>query len=140
MVDEERYPRCGIWCSRAVRKRGGPAREVFTPILGELPNKSIDTGLGLERMAAILQGVDNIYEIDTTRHTIDTAVRITGVPYGRDHHADDVALRVVADHSRTCAFLISDGVLPGNEGRGYVLRRCCAGSVQHAPARGPRAR
>jgi alanyl-tRNA synthetase len=99
----------------------GPGKEDF-PILGELPAKNIDTGLGLERMAAILQGVDNIYEIDTTRATIDTAVDISGRPYGRDH-ADDIALRVVADHSRTCAFLIADGVLPGNEGRGYVLRR-----------------
>ena len=121
VADEDRY--LEVWnlvFMQSIRGEG-PGKEGF-PILGDLPNKNIDTGLGLERMAAILQGVDNIYEIDTTRATIDTAVDITGRPYGRDH-ADDVALRVVADHSRTCAFLIADGVLPGNEGRGYVLRR-----------------
>ncbi len=121
IVDEDRY--LEVWnlvFMQSIRGEG-PGKEGF-PILGDLPAKNIDTGLGLERMAAILQGVDNIYEIDTTRATIDTAVAITGRPYGRDH-ADDVALRVVADHTRTCAFLISDGVLPGNEGRGYVLRR-----------------
>jgi alanyl-tRNA synthetase len=121
VVDEDRY--LEVWnlvFMQSIRGEG-PGKEGF-PILGDLPNKNIDTGLGLERMAAILQGVDNIYEIDTTRATIDTAVDITGRPYGRDHR-DDVALRVVADHARTCAFLIADGVLPGNEGRGYVLRR-----------------
>ena len=121
VADEDRY--LEVWnlvFMQSIRGEG-PGKEGF-PILGDLPNKNIDTGLGLERMAAILQGVDNIYEIDTTRATIDTAVDITGRAYGRDH-ADDVALRVVADHSRTCAFLIADGVLPGNEGRGYVLRR-----------------
>ncbi|MEI6723656.1 MAG: alanine--tRNA ligase-related protein, partial [Betaproteobacteria bacterium] len=75
-----------------------------------------------ERMAAILQGVDNIYEIDTTKIILDRASAVSGARYGVDH-ANDVRLRVVADHARTCAFLISDGVLPGNEGRGYVLRR-----------------
>ncbi len=121
IADEDRY--LEVWnlvFMQSIRGEGS-GKEGF-PILGDLPNKNIDTGLGLERMAAILQGVDNIYEIDTTRATIDTAVDITGRAYGRDH-ADDVALRVVADHSRTCAFLIADGVLPGNEGRGYVLRR-----------------
>jgi alanyl-tRNA synthetase len=87
-----------------------------------LPAKNIDTGMGLERMAALLQGVDNIYEIDTTRGILDRACALTGARYGADHR-DDVALRVVADHARTCVFLIGDGVIPGNEGRGYVLRR-----------------
>ncbi|MFM7211437.1 MAG: alanine--tRNA ligase [Actinomycetota bacterium] len=91
-------------------------------ILKPLPAKNIDTGMGLERMAALLQGVDNIYEIDTTRGILDRASELTGVRYGADDKSD-VALRVIADHSRTCAFLISDGVVPGNEGRGYVLRR-----------------
>ena len=121
VVDEDRYLEVWNLVFMQFERGEGPGKEGF-PILGELPAKNIDTGLGLERMAAILQGVDNIYEIDTTRATIDTAVDITGRPYGRNH-ADDVALRVVADHSRTCAFLIGDGVLPGNEGRGYVLRR-----------------
>jgi alanyl-tRNA synthetase len=87
-----------------------------------LPAKNIDTGMGLERMAALLQGVDNIYEIDTTRGILDRACELSGARYGADHR-DDVALRVVADHARTCVFLIGDGVIPGNEGRGYVLRR-----------------
>ena len=87
-----------------------------------LPAKNIDTGMGLERMAALLQGVDNIYEIDTTRGILDRACELSGARYG-GNGKDDVALRVVADHARTCAFLIGDGVIPGNEGRGYVLRR-----------------
>jgi alanyl-tRNA synthetase len=91
-------------------------------IRGDLPAQNIDTGMGLERMAALLQGVDNIYEIDVMRAILDRASELTGARYGADPD-DDVRLRVVADHSRTCAFLLQDGVLPGNEGRGYVLRR-----------------
>ena len=87
-----------------------------------LPAKNIDTGMGLERMAALLQGVDNIYEIDTTLGILNRATELTGARYGANDR-DDVALRIVADHARTCVFLIGDGVLPGNEGRGYVLRR-----------------
>lgn len=87
-----------------------------------LPAKNIDTGMGLERMAALLQGVDNIYEIDTTRGILDRACELSGARYGASAR-DDVAMRVVADHARTCVFLIGDGVIPGNEGRGYVLRR-----------------
>ncbi len=73
-------------------------------------------------MAALLQGVDNIYEIDTTLGILNRATELTGAKYGANER-DDVALRIVADHARTCVFLIGDGVLPGNEGRGYVLRR-----------------
>ena len=91
-------------------------------ISGSLPKKNIDTGMGLERMAALLQGVDNIYEIDTTKVILDRASQLTGVKYGAEERTD-VRLRVIADHARTCAFLIADGVLPSNEGRGYVLRR-----------------
>jgi alanyl-tRNA synthetase len=87
-----------------------------------LPARNIDTGMGLERMAALLQGVDNIYEIDTTRGILDRAAELSGTAYGTSEE-NDVRLRVVADHARTCAFLINDGVIPGNEGRGYVLRR-----------------
>ncbi len=87
-----------------------------------LPAKNIDTGMGLERMATVLQGVDNLYEIDTTRGILDRACELSGARYGVSER-DDVALRVVADHARTCVFLIGDGVIPGNEGRGYVLRR-----------------
>ena len=91
-------------------------------IAGELPAKNIDTGMGLERMAALLQGVENIYEIDTMRTIIDRAAELTGRRYGADPD-DDVRLRVVADHARTALMLIGDQVVPGNEGRGYVLRR-----------------
>src|SRR6266496_3407596 len=91
-------------------------------IEGLLPSKNVDTGMGLERMASILQGVDNLYEIDTTWKILDRAAELTEQSYGRDHRAD-VALRVIADHVRSAVMLIGDGVLPGNEGRGYVLRR-----------------
>ena len=91
-------------------------------IAGPLPRPSIDTGMGIERMATVLQGVDNLYEIDTSRRILDTGAALAGVTYGADP-TNDVRLRVVADHARTGAMLIGDGVTPGNEGRGYVLRR-----------------
>ncbi len=121
IADEDRY--LEVWNLVFMQNlRGeGPPKEGY-PILGDLPAKNIDTGMGLERMATILQGVDNLYEIDTTRGILDRASELTGAKYGVNER-DDVALRVVADHSRTCVFLIGDGVLPGNEGRGYVLRR-----------------
>jgi alanyl-tRNA synthetase len=103
-------------------ERGAGTSKDSYPILGDLPAKNIDTGLGLERTAAILQGVENIYEIDTTAMVLKRATELTGVRYGADH-ASDVMLRVIADHARTAAMLIGDGVTPGNEGRGYVLRR-----------------
>ena len=91
-------------------------------ILGDLPKKNIDTGMGVERVACILQGVENVYETDLLRPVIDVAERITGTKYGSDNTAD-VRFRVIADHSRTGMMLILDGVTPGNEGRGYILRR-----------------
>jgi len=99
-------------------------------IEGLLPTKNIDTGMGLERMASILQGVDNLYEIDTTWKILDRAAELTEQSYGRDVNAD-VALRVVADHVRSAVMLIDDGVLPGNEGRGYVLRRILRRSIRN---------
>jgi len=99
-------------------------------IEGLLPTKNIDTGMGLERMASILQGVDNLYEIDTTWKILDRAAELTEQGYGRDH-ASDVALRVIADHVRSAVMLIEDGVLPGNEGRGYVLRRLMRRSIRN---------
>ena len=92
------------------------------PILGELPKQNIDTGMGLERMATLLQGVDNLYEIDTSRAILDRAAELSGARYG-DAAGADVRLRVVADHARTAVMLIGDGVTPANDGRGYVLRR-----------------
>ncbi len=103
-------------------ERGAGTGKDDYPILGELPRQNIDTGMGVERMAALLQGVDNLYEIDTSRAILDRAASLAGVRYGE--HADaDVRLRVVADHARTAAMLIGDGVTPGNEKAGYVLRR-----------------
>src|SRR5690606_3577237 len=99
-------------------------------ILGDLPLKNIDTGMGLERMASILQGVDNLYEIDEVYPVLRRAAEMTGKSYGvrsghaaSESHPDDVHLRVVADHVRSSLMLIGDGVTPSNEGRGYVLRR-----------------
>ena len=119
--DENRY--LEIWNLVFMQNiRGdGPGKEGY-PILGELPAKNIDTGLGLERTAALLQGVENIYEIDTTSIILRKASELTGVRYGNEVR-NDVSLRVIADHARTAAMLIGDGVTPGNEGRGYVLRR-----------------
>jgi alanyl-tRNA synthetase len=121
VADEDRYLEVWNLVFMQFERGAGPGKENY-PILGELPAKNIDTGMGLERMAALLQGVDNIYEIDTTRIILDKASALSGVKYGANEKTD-VALRVVADHARTCAFLIVDGVVPGNEGRGYVLRR-----------------
>ena len=91
-------------------------------IAGSLPKKNIDTGMGLERVAFLLQGKDNMYEIDVMYPIIEKAEQLTGRRYGADHE-DDVRFRVVADHVRSSMMLIGDGVTPGNEGRGYVLRR-----------------
>ncbi|GAA1988790.1 alanine--tRNA ligase [Microbacterium pumilum] len=91
-------------------------------IVGELPNKNIDTGMGLERVAFIKQGVDNMYETDQVRPVLDRAVELSGRRYGADHE-DDVRFRIIADHIRSSLMLLSDGVTPSNEGRGYILRR-----------------
>ena len=123
VVDEERY--LEIWNLVFIQNLRGPSTgpdKSDYEILGELPTKNIDTGLGLERLATILQNVDNLYEIDTTRMILDRASDLTGKPYG-EQHRDDVSLRIVADHVRSSVMLIGDGVTPGNEGRGYVLRR-----------------
>ncbi|WP_448608076.1 alanine--tRNA ligase [Geodermatophilus sp. URMC 60] len=98
-------------------------------IVGELPKKNIDTGMGLERVAYLLQGVDNLYEIDEVAPVLHRAAEIAGVRYGADHD-DDVRLRVVADHVRSGLMLIGDGVTPGNEGRGYILRRLLRRAVR----------
>jgi len=99
-------------------------------IEGLLPSRNVDTGMGLERMASILQGVDNLYEIDTTWKILDRAAELTEQSYGRNP-ANDVALRIIADHVRSAVMLIEDGVLPGNEGRGYVLRRILRRSIRN---------
>ncbi|PZF65210.1 alanine--tRNA ligase [Curtobacterium sp. MCBD17_013] len=98
-------------------------------IVGELPSKNIDTGMGLERVAFLKQGVDNMYEIDQVRPVLDRAAELSGRRYGADH-GDDVRMRVIADHVRSSLMLMSDGVQPSNEGRGYILRRLLRRSVR----------
>jgi alanyl-tRNA synthetase len=100
----------------------GTSKDDFE-ILGPLPRKNIDTGMGVERVAFLLQGVDNVYETDLLRPVIDTVAALAPRGYGVGNHDDDVRYRIIADHSRTAAILIGDGVSPGNDGRGYVLRR-----------------
>lgn len=95
-----------------------------------LAKPNIDTGMGLERMAAVLQEVDNIFEVDTIRYILDSVCKITGVEYGKDQKRD-VSIRVITDHIRGVTFMISDGILPSNEGRGYVLRRLLRRAARH---------
>lgn len=121
IVDEDRY--IEIWnlvFMQNIRGEGSGKKDF--PILGELPAKNIDTGMGVERVATILQGVENVYETDLVRPVIGRAEEFSGRRYGADH-IDDVRFRVIADHARTGVLLIGDGVTPGNDGRGYVLRR-----------------
>ena len=129
IADEDRYLEVWNLVFMQNERGAGVGKDDF-PILGELPAKSIDTGLGLERTAALLQGVENIYEIDTTMQILNMASELTGVKYGANEKSD-VALRVIADHARTSMMLIGDGVLPGNEGRGYVLRRMMRRTIRN---------
>ncbi|MCL6424090.1 alanine--tRNA ligase [Brachybacterium sp. JHP9] len=99
------------------------------PLLGELDQKAIDTGLGVERLAYLLQGKQNMYEIDEVFPVIERTQALTGREYGADAE-DDVRMRVIADHVRSALMLVSDGVRPGNEGRGYVLRRLIRRAVR----------
>lgn len=129
IADEDRY--IEIWnlvFMQYERGDGGDGKESF-PILGELAQRNIDTGMGLERVALLLQGVDNMYEIDEVFPVIEAAQRLSGKTYGANHE-DDVRMRVVADHIRSAVMLIGDGIRPSNEGRGYVLRRLLRRSVR----------
>ena len=96
----------------------------------ELANKNIDTGMGLERLACVMQGVDNMFEVDTIQNIIKSVSDRAGVAYKTNEKAD-VSLRIIADHARASAFLIADGVMPSNEGRGYVLRRLMRRACRH---------
>ncbi|MGW3370125.1 alanine--tRNA ligase [Streptosporangium canum] len=129
VADENRY--LEVWNNVFMQFQLSAVRsKVDFDVAGELPARSVDTGMGLERMAAILQGVDNIYEIDTTYKILDRAAELTKTRYGRDERAD-ISLRVIADHVRTGVMLVADGVLPSNEGRGYVLRRILRRAIRN---------
>ncbi|MCI2420172.1 alanine--tRNA ligase [Saccharopolyspora sp. K220] len=121
IADEDRY--IEIWNLVFMQDIRGelPPKEGHPPI-GELPTKNIDTGMGVERVACLLQGVENVYETDLVRPVIAKAEELSGRRYGASHD-DDVRFRVIADHARSGVMLIGDGVTPGNEARGYVLRR-----------------
>ena len=97
----------------------------------ELAKKNIDTGMGLERLACVMQGVDNLFEVDTVRALLDRVCAIANKKYGADR-GDDISIRVITDHTRSATFMISDGVIPSNEGRGYVLRRIIRRACRHA--------
>ncbi|MFC3995764.1 alanine--tRNA ligase [Nocardiopsis sediminis] len=129
IADEDRYVE--VWnlvFMQYERGEGGVKKDY--PILGDLPKQNIDTGLGLERLASLLQGVDNIYETDTLGRILQDAAQRTGTRYGAAERSD-VMLRVVADHVRSAVMLVSDGVRPGNEKGGYVLRRILRRSIRN---------
>ena len=119
--DEDRYIEIWNLVFMQYERGAGGGKEDY-PILGELPKKNIDTGMGLERVAFLMQGVENLYEIDEVRPVLDLAAKLSGKTYGASVE-DDVRMRVVADHVRSALMLIGDGITPANDGRGYVLRR-----------------
>jgi len=127
-VDDTRY--IEIWNLVFMQYLIGNVRsKVDFDILGELPQKNIDTGMGMERVAFLKQGVANMYEIDQVRPVLDKAAELSGRRYGADPD-DDVRMRVIADHIRSALMLMTDGVVPGNDGRGYVLRRLLRRSIR----------
>ncbi len=127
-VDEDRF--LEIWNLVFMQEELSAVRsKTDFDVAGELPSKNIDTGMGLERVAYLLQGVDNLYEIDEVYPVISAAEDLSGKHYGSSE-SDDVLLRVVADHVRSSLMLIGDGVTPSNEGRGYVLRRLLRRAVR----------
>ena len=128
-ADEERFLEVWNLVFMQYERGEGEGYDYVDHLIGDLPARNIDTGMGVDRMAVVLQGVDNIFETDLLRPMLDRAAQISAVPYGGDSESD-VLLRVVADHTRTSTMLIADGVVPGNEGRGYVLRRMIRRAVR----------
>jgi alanyl-tRNA synthetase len=130
VADEDRY--LEIWNLVFMQdERGELSPKKGYPPIGSLPKKNIDTGMGIERVAYLLQGVDNVYETDLVRPVIARAEEFSGRKYGASHE-DDVRFRVIADHARSGVMIIGDGVTPSNEGRGYVLRRLLRRIVRSA--------
>ncbi|MEU7525531.1 alanine--tRNA ligase [Saccharothrix sp. NPDC042600] len=130
VVDEDRY--LEIWNLVFMQdERGELSPKLGHKPIGSLPNKNIDTGMGVERVAVLLQGVDNVYETDLVRPVIAKAEELSGRKYG-DNPVDDVRFRVIADHARSGVLIVGDGVTPGNEARGYVLRRLLRRIVRSA--------
>lgn len=128
-------PTCGVGCdcdryvefwNLVFTQFDSDGKGNYTP----LDHPNIDTGMGLERLACIMQGVDNLFEVDTVQNIMKHISRIAGVHYGDDPHTD-VSLRVITDHIRSTTFMIGDGVMPSNEGRGYVLRRLLRRAARH---------
>jgi alanyl-tRNA synthetase len=124
-VDEERFME--IWNLVFIQDQVDADLNIIAP----LPGKNVDTGSSLERVATVLQGVDNVFETDLFRPTLEVAERLSGRKHGQDPH-DDVSLKIIAEHGRAATFLIADGVQPSNTGRGYVLRRMLRRVVSHA--------
>jgi alanyl-tRNA synthetase len=127
-ADEDRYIEIWNLVFMQFERGQGTGKDNFE-ILRELPKKNIDTGMGLERVAFLMQGVENLYEIDQVRPVLDLAAKLSGKTYGASVE-DDVRMRVIADHIRSALMLIGDGVTPANDGRGYVLRRLLRRSVR----------
>ncbi|TFB55605.1 alanine--tRNA ligase [Cryobacterium tagatosivorans] len=127
-TDDDRYVEIWNLVFMQYLRGEGSGKDDFQ-ILGDLPKKNIDTGMGLERVAFLKQGVENMYEIDQVRPVLDRAAALARRAYGADHE-DDVRMRIVADHVRSSLMLMSDGVMPSNEGRGYILRRLMRRSVR----------
>ncbi len=134
VADEDRY--LEIWNLVFMQDvRGEQSPKYGHPPIGELPKKNIDTGMGIERVATLLQGVENVYETDLVRPVIARAEELSGRRYGAGGgaaDADDVRFRVIADHARSGVMIVGDGVIPSNEGRGYVLRRLLRRIVRSA--------
>jgi alanyl-tRNA synthetase len=126
-TDDDRYVE--IWNLVFMQYLRGEGAGKNFEILGELPKKNIDTGMGMERVAFLKQGVENMYEIDQVRPVLDKAAELSKRRYGANHD-DDVRMRVIADHVRSSLMLMSDGVAPANEGRGYILRRLLRRTVR----------
>ncbi|TFD47383.1 alanine--tRNA ligase [Cryobacterium sp. TMT1-2-1] len=127
-TDDDRYVEIWNLVFMQYLRGEGTGKDDFE-ILGDLPKKNIDTGMGLERVAFLKQGVENMYEIDQVRPVLDRAAALSRRAYGADHE-DDVRMRIVADHVRSSLMLMSDGVMPSNEGRGYILRRLMRRTVR----------